>query len=140
MTMNKTESLLDKFNKMMGNEKELILLKGQFINPAKAKKKNSDDTYYTFGIKTLKKMGTDEYSQSFNTYQVIVPVERSKHYTDEQIKAFKNNEVLVLVESNCHIKRIGENGKVNNITLYLMDIMQTKEIIREIPDTKAVNL
>jgi len=138
--MSKNESLLEKFNSLMGEEKELILLKGQMINPSKRKKKDSEEVYYTFSLKTVKKMGEDEYSQGYNTYQIIVSVEKSKQFTDEQIKAMKNNEVLVLLETSCHIRKFGDNGRDNKITFYLVEIMQTKEIKREMPDIKAVNL
>jgi hypothetical protein len=137
----KSGDLLKKVDNLLGNEKELIILKGMFFSPAMAHTQQGNNPYYSFKLKVLKNTGSDEYGQSFNTYHVIMPSEVAKDFPQQAITAMKNNEVVCLCSANAQVKVLGEKKiNVNNISLYCHGLMMTREILRETTFQKAINL
>jgi hypothetical protein len=134
------ESLLKRMNRMMADEKELILLKGKMSQPKKMKT-DEDKIYYTFVLRVLKRLSSDEYGTTFNTYFCVVPTNVSCNMTDDDIKSMKDNEVICLLTANCRTKTL-TNSKVtvNNITLFVNDIVITRTIDNSINNSKVVNL
>ena len=141
----KNISLIAKINDLLGEEKELIVLKGKMFSPAEVKRQEDGAVYYTFKMKVLKAQNDDAYAQSFNTYFVVLPAEIAKRYTREQIQEFKNNEVIVLCSAKAGTraftrKDTGEQVTVNNINLYGIDIMFTRQIKKESENVKALRI
>lgn len=143
--MSNKNELMQKVDILLGAEKELLILKGMLLSPKVCTTKDSKQEYYTFMLKTIKAMSTDEYAQGYNTYHCIMPVETSKKYTKEEISGLKNNEVLCLCSANAHVKKFdkketGEEFTVNNITIYVNDLMLIRTIDNTRTVQKAINL
>lgn len=141
----KNESLLAKINDLLGEEKELIVLKGKLFSPAEVKRQEDQAIYYTFRLKVLKAANDDAYAQSFNTYFIIMPAEVAKRYTREQIREMKDNEVILLCSARAGTrefvnKNTGEKVTVNNISLYGLDIMFTRQIKKDSENAKALKI
>lgn len=137
----KVNEMLKKVDNLLGQEKELIVLKGMLFSPAMAHTQEGNHPYYSFKLKVLKNSGSDEYGQSFNTYYCIMPSEVAKGFTQQDITTMKNNEVICLCSANAQVKTLGEKKiSVNNISLYCHGIMMTRAINRETPYQKAINL
>jgi hypothetical protein len=140
--MNKKELKL-KLEGILGENKELHILKGKMINLQLVTTKDGKGSFYAFDLICVKKFSEDEYGQSFNKYHMVMPVELSKEYKQEDMAGMKNNEVLVVVNTNSQVKVINREGldpiKVNNISLYVIDIFKTKEICKAVAN-KVVNI
>ncbi|MEM4935347.1 MAG: hypothetical protein QXY78_05390 [Thermoplasmata archaeon] len=138
----KNGDYLEKVNNLLGEEKELIILKGKMFSPQLSKTQEGNETYYTFKLKCLKNISNDEYGSAFNTYYCVVPSAVSKDYTEKDFaETFKNNEVVVLCSANASTKTLGQNNVVvNNIRLYVTSIMLSREITGEKKIHKAINL
>lgn len=139
--MIKGNEFMKKVDGLLGQEKELIVLKGKLFAPQKASTKEGNETYYTFRLKTLKKSSNDEYGQSFNTYHCVMPTDVSKNYSEQDIQALKNNEVLCLCTFNASVKTLPNSGAVvNNITIFVNDVMLVRSIDSNMVVHKAINL
>ncbi|MEM0173433.1 MAG: hypothetical protein QXI16_02885 [Sulfolobaceae archaeon] len=142
MKIEKTE-FLEKVNNLLGEEKELLLLKGKMFSPQLSKTQESNETYYTFKLKCVKNISNDEYGSAFNTYYCVVPSIIAKEYTEKDFaERFKNNEVIVICSANASIKTLGQNNNmvVNNIRLYATNIILSKEITGEKKVKNTINL
>lgn len=120
--------------KALGKAKELHVMKGLLMNISKAAKQETGEVYYTFDLKVLKHFGEDEeYGQTYNLYNVIMPVEVAKHYNEADIKGFKDSEVLAVCSTRASVKRFppkedGSQNKCNNISLYLVSMDKTRQV------------
>lgn len=141
MKVEKTE-FLEKVNNLLGEEKELILLKGKMFSPQLSRTQEGNEVYYTFKLKCVKNISNDEYGSAFNTYYCVVPTAIAKDYTEEDFsERFKNNEVVVVCSANASVKTLGQNNMVvNNIRLYASSIVLSKEIISTKNIHKVINL
>lgn len=125
---------LEKLEIILNGSKENITVKGQVLSIMKCERKDTRDVYYTFVMKVLKSLSDDEYGQSFNTMNIVMPADYVKvnKITDESISAMKKNEVICILASDCHAKRItqsdGVTYYVNNINFYVVEMHQTKEL------------
>lgn len=133
-------NMLLKINDLLGSEKELVVLKGKLITPSKHKTADEKGIYYSFHLRTLKRLSTDEYGTTFNTYHCIVPVEVSKRYSDDEISSFKDNEVICLLSVNCRIKKLQGDVVVNNATFFVNDIVLIRNVDNTINNEKVINL
>ncbi|NTV91478.1 MAG: hypothetical protein HGA22_14150 [Clostridiales bacterium] len=116
-------SMVAKINAILGEESELIALKGKFFSPAEVAKKDGGEIYYTFKLRVPKGINEDKYNQSYNSYYLIMPAEISNRYTKDEITNFKNNEVIVLCTPRAGTrsfksKQTGDDITVNDITLF----------------------
>lgn len=113
--------------KALGEEKELHVMKGLFMSPMVAHKQTGE-AYYSFDLKVLKQFGDDdEYGQTYNLYNCIIPSDLAINYSSEDIKAFKDCEVIVLVTTKCSVKRVN-NNKFNNISLFVQSIELSRKV------------
>lgn len=137
--------VLEKVNAILGSENELIVLKGKMFMPMQHKRQEDNESYYTFRLKCIKRANDDTYSQAFNTYYCIMPVEVSKRFSQEDIRDMKDNEVICICSSRAIVKnfvnnKTGEQIAVNNINLYCVDIMMIREIKKEFEHGKTLKL
>ncbi|NMB98229.1 MAG: hypothetical protein GYA02_16750 [Clostridiaceae bacterium] len=142
MKIEKTE-FVEKVNNLLGEEKELILLKGKMFSPQLSRTQEGNEIYYTFKLKCVKNISNDEYGSAFNTYYCVVPSAVAKEYTEKDFaEKFKNNEVIVICSANASTKTLGQNNNmvVNNIRLYASSIILSKEIVADKKIHKAINL
>jgi hypothetical protein len=115
-------------------EKESIIVKGQILSIMKNERAENKAIYYTFVMKILKHLSNDEYGQSFNTINIVMPSEyvANNKITDEEMKDLKNNEVVCVLASDSHAKRMtGSNNTfyyVNNVNYYVIEMIKTKEL------------
>ena len=113
--------------KALGENKELHVMKGLFQSPGRHVK-TTGEIYYSFDLKTLKQYGADdEYGQTYNMYNCIIPSDMAMNFTDDDIKAFKDCEVIVICSTRCSIKR-GDKVKYNNISFYVQDIESSRKV------------
>lgn len=136
----KGNEMLKKVDTLLGTEKELIILKGKLTVPQKAATKADGEIYYTFRLKTLKRSSNDEYGQSFNTYQIVVPCDVAKNISESELSALKNNEVLCICQANANAKVLPNGAVVNNISLFVIDMMLSRSIDNVTILQKAINL
>lgn len=140
----KTE-VLEKFNEILGSETELVVLKGKMFMPMQHKRQEDNESYFTFRLKCIKRLNEDAYSQGYNTYYCIMPVDVAKRYTPEKIKAIKDNEVICICSPRAYVRnflnsKTGEQVAVNNINLYCIDIMMVRSIKKEYEQEKSLKL
>lgn len=113
--------------KALGEEKELHVMKGLFMSPMVATK-GTGEQYYSFDLKVLKQFGDDEeYGQTYNLYNCIIPSDLAMRFTSEDIKGFKDCEVLVLVTAKCSVKRVN-NNKFNNISFFVQHLELSRKV------------
>lgn len=125
---------LQKLQEMLGENKQMVLVKGQLLKPVAVPKKEGGDLYCTFILKQVKSFSDDEYSQGYNNFLCIMPSEIFSRYTREEIAAMKGNEVLAVLEISNIVRNLqGQQGPytVNNTTYYVHDITQTKTLKEE---------
>lgn len=144
------DSIMKKLTTVLGNETELIVIRGQLKNPQKVQKEDGSGYYYTFQLKSIRQSNPDEaYSQGYNTFYCIMSSNVAKTYTDEQMSGMKENEVIALCSLNARAKTTQYTEKTtgevvertyNNITLYISDLLQTRSIQKELTNKKAINL
>ncbi len=138
------QETIKKYQEMLGDKKQLLLIKGQLLNPVAVPKKDSGELYCTFNLKESKMYSQDEYGQAFNNYHCIIPADVFGQIGPDAITAMKGNEVIILVEASCFIKKLtGTTGQftVNNISLYVHDIALTKQLQQELhTPSKVVSL
>ena len=125
--------VLEKFNEILGTENELVVLKGKMFMPMQYKRQEDNESYFTFRLKCIKRANEDVYSQAYNTYYCIMPVEVSKRFTQEDIKEMKDNEVICICSPRAYVRtftnnKTGEQVAVNNVNLYCVDIMKVRQI------------
>lgn len=142
---NEKHSMIEKVNEILGDERELIVLKGKLYQPLQEHRKEDNQPYYSFKLKVIKKINDDMYSQGYNSYSCIMPVERSKQISTEEMRAMKDNEVICLCSARASVrsfanKTTGEQVTVNNINLYVVDLMFTREIKKEVAAGKALRI
>lgn len=112
----------------LGEEKELHVFKGLFMNPMVAQKQQTGEPYYSFDLKTLKQIGSDdEYGQSYNMYNCIIPSEISSQFSNESIKALKDCEVIVIATAKGSVRKVG-NSKFNNISLFVQHLELSRKV------------
>lgn len=112
----------------LGEEKELHVLKGLFMSPMIAQKQQTGEVYYSFDLKTLKQFGNDEeYGQTYNLYNCIIPSDYAIQFTNENIKAFKDCEVIVIATAKCSVRKVG-NNKFNNISLFVQHLELSRKV------------
>ncbi len=129
------QETIKKYQEILGDKKQFLIIKGQLLNPVAVPKKESGDLYCTFNLKESKMYSQDEYGQAFNNYHCIIPSDIFGQLGPESITAMKGNEVIVFVEASCFIKKLtGTTGQftVNNISLYVHDIALTKQLQSEL--------
>ena len=141
---NKSE-VLERFNEILGSETELIVLKGKMFMPMQHKRQEDNESYYTFRLKCIKKANEDAYSQAYNTYYIIMPVDVSRRFTSDEIKAMKDNEVICICSTRAYVRnfvnrKTGEQVSVNNINLYCVDLMLIRYINKEFDHGKTLKL
>ena len=124
---------MEYFKEVLGEERELHLLRGQITNPVILSKKDSSGHYLAFRLKTIRNINDDEYGQRNNNYQIIVPEERAKQITSEYFREVKGQEVLVMVDV-VNILRRSNSGPLcfNNTSYYLIDIIKTRDIKQKV--------
>ncbi len=136
--------VLEKFNNILGSETELIVLKGKMFMPMQHKRQEDSESYYTFRLKCIKKANEDAYSQAYNTYYCIMPVDVSKRFTSEDVKEMKDNEVICICSSRAFVRTFvnntGEQVAVNNINLYCIDLMKVREINKQFEKVKSLRI
>jgi len=137
--------VLEKFNEILGSENELVVLKGKMFMPMQYKRQEDNESYFTFRLKCIKRANEDAYSQAYNTYYCIMPVDVSKRYTQEDIKEMKDNEVICICSPRAYVRtfannKTGEQVAVNNVNLYCVDIMQVRKINKEFEQVKSLKL
>ena len=137
--------VLEKFNEILGSENELIVLKGKMFMPMQYKRQEDNESYFTFRLKCIKRANEDAYSQAYNTYYCIMPVDVSKRFTQEDIKEMKDNEVICICAPRAYVRtfvnnKTGEQVAVNNINLYCIDIMMVRQINKEFEQVKSLKL
>ena len=137
--------VLEKFNEILGSENELVVLKGKMFMPMQYKRQEDSESYYTFRLKCIKRANEDAYSQAYNTYYCIMPVEVSKKFTQEDIKEMKDNEVICICSPRAYVRtfannKTGEQVAVNNVNLYCVDIMKVRQINKEFEQVKSLKL
>ena len=141
--MRNTEVLV-KLDSLLGDGKQLIVLKGLMQNPGIRFTQEENKKYYEFDLKVLTTKGTDEYNTSYNRYHIIVPVEVAKQFTDDEIKSMKNNEIIVLVDSSCSVRNISKDREKpvfkNDLTLYVTDMQLIRHVEKAIENKKVINL
>lgn len=120
------------FKEILGNERELHVLRGQLLNPVIMTKKDSTGHYLAFRLKTIRSINDDEYGQRNNNYQIIVSEEKAKKITSEFFRNVKDQEVLVLVDV-VNMLRKSNNGPLyfNNVSYYLIDIIKIRDIVKK---------
>lgn len=138
-------SLTERINELMGNEKELIVLKGKLYSPTEEHKQETGEVYYTFRLKVIKNINDDEYGKNYNTYICIMPCDVSHKFSKQQIQDMKNNEVLALCSARAGVrtfmrKDTDEQVAVNNITLYVVELLNTRRINVEMAGAKSYKL
>lgn len=129
----KNEYVMEDLNKMLGEERELHILKGQLLNPVILSKKDGTGHYMSFRLKTLKQISDDEYSQRNNMFQIIVSEEKAKKFGSAYFKEVKDQEVIVLCDISNMTKKGNSGSPVyfNNVSYYLIDIMKTRDITQK---------
>lgn len=137
--------VLEKFNEILGSETELIVLKGKMFMPMQHKRQEDNESYFTFRLKCIKRANEDAYSQAYNTYYCIMPVEVSKRFTSEDVKEMKDNEVICICSPRAYVRtfvnnKTGEQVAVNNVNLYCIDIMMVRQINKEYEQVKSLKL
>lgn len=137
--------VLEKLNEILGSENELVVLKGKMFMPMQHKRQEDSESYFTFRLKCIKRGNEDAYSQAYNTYYCIMPVDVSKRFTLEQIKEIKDNEVICICSTRAYVRnflnnKTGEQVAVNNINLYCVDIMMVRQIKKEFEQEKSLKL
>lgn len=132
--------LLTKIDMLLADEKELIILKGKLTQPLKHTTNDGKGIYYTFQLRTLKKLSSDEYGTAFNTYHCVMPVDVAKRYSDDELSSCKDNEVLCILSANCRTKKLTNDVVVNNITFFVNDMVLTRTINNTITNSKVINL
>jgi|LSQX01.2.fsa_nt_gb hypothetical protein len=137
--------VLEKMNEILGSETELIVLKGKMFMPMQHKRQEDSESYYTFRLKCIKKANEDAYSQAYNTYYCIMPVDVSKKFTQEEIKEMKDNEVICICAPRAYVRtfvnnKTGEQVAVNNINLYCIDLMKVREINKQFEKVKSLRI
>lgn len=137
--------VLEKFNEILGSENELVVLKGKMFMPMQYKRQEDNESYFTFRLKCIKRANEDAYSQAYNTYYCIMPVDVSKRYTQEDLKEMKDNEVICLCAPRAYVRtfvnnKTGEQVAVNNVNLYCVDIMKVRQINKEFEQAKSLKL
>lgn len=142
--MSKEIKVLEKFNEILGSETELVVLKGKMFMPMQYKRQEDNESYFTFRLKCIKRANEDAYSQAYNTYYCIMPVDVSKRFTQEDIKEMKDNEVICICSPRAYVRTFvnntGEQVAVNNINLYCIDIMMVRQINKEFEQVKSLKL
>lgn len=143
--MSKEIKVLEKFNEILGSENELVVLKGKMFMPMQYKRQEDNESYFTFRLKCIKRANEDAYSQAYNTYYCIMPVDVSKRFTQEDIKEMKDNEVICICAPRAYVRtfvnnKTGEQVAVNNINLYCIDIMMVRQINKEFEQVKSLKL
>lgn len=137
--------VLEKFNEILGSENELVVLKGKMFMPMQYKRQEDNESYFTFRLKCIKRANEDAYSQAYNTYYCIMPVDVSKRFTSEDVKEMKDNEVICLCAPRAYVRtfinnKTGEQVAVNNVNLYCVDIMKVRQINKEFEQAKSLKL
>lgn len=137
--------VLEKFNEILGSENELVVLKGKMFMPMQYKRQEDNESYFTFRLKCIKRANEDAYSQAYNTYYCIMPVDVSKRFTSEDIKEMKDNEVICICSPRAYVRtfvnnKTGEQVAVNNVNLYCVDIMKVRQINKEFEQAKSLKL
>lgn len=137
--------VLEKFNEILGSENELVVLKGKMFMPMQYKRQEDNESYFTFRLKCIKRANEDAYSQAYNTYYCIMPVDVSKRFTSEDVKEMKDNEVICLCAPRAYVRtftnnKTGEQVAVNNVNLYCIDIMIVRQINKEFEQVKSLKL
>ena len=137
--------ILERLNEIMGEEKELIVLKGKMFMPMQHRRQEDSESYYTFRLKCIKRGNEDVYTQAYNTYYCIMPVDVAKRYTQEEIKGMKDNEVICICAPRAYVRnfvnsKTGEQVSVNNINLYCVDLMLIRQINKEFEHGRTLKL
>ena len=140
--MSKENSLLAKFEAILGDNGKLMVIKGRLMNITKDLKRDSKDEeyYYSADVKVMHP-GAEGYNSSFDMFHLIFPVAVSMAITDAEMIAMKNNEVIALVSPSCRVNTFkndepDENGEIkivkyNKCTFYVNDIMKTKDVEKQ---------
>jgi hypothetical protein len=133
---------MDNIIKILGDEKELHIFRGQIQAPVKNTNTNKE-TYYTFNLKTVTSAANDEYSTNSNVYHCVMPAEISKQYSDIQISELKDYEVIIIASMSARVKNFKKEDqtfKYNNINIFIQSIDKVRQIQRKDYTQRTVNL
>lgn len=114
-------------------QSEIVILRGQLMNPVACSTKGKGEKYYTFELKVLKRMSDDAYGVGFNMYHMVMPVDVSKQFNDTEIAGLKGSEIIATCELNARTKKLDSGAIVNNVSLYASEI----EFVRNISKVKG---
>jgi hypothetical protein len=127
-----------KINELLGEKKQLFIVRGQLLYPEQVQKQETGELYCTFTLKESKNFTEDEYGQAFNTYFCVIPAAVFGEIGSEKIKQMKGNEVTVSAEISNYIRRIktanGQSITVNNVSYYVHGLELSKQL-----NTRASN-
>lgn len=125
-----SEGFKEKVLELMGNEQDLLLIKGQLVRPELRQKKDGSGQYIVFEIRVVKDGGGSKYDLQFNQYSIIV-LSSDVQEMGPVIKQFKDSEVLAVVRPNARVRKGQNGGKFNNIDLYLDAIFLVEQLKKE---------
>lgn len=118
---------MQRFIEVMGDNEDLLLVKGQLLRPEPREKQDGTGYYIVFELKVVKE-SVNKYQSQFNSYAVIVPAADVKEIAP-LIKSMRNQEVLCVIRPSGRIRKGQQGGKYNSIDLYLEQIFLVRDLV-----------
>lgn len=132
-----TDEYLKKVNDLLGDEHDLILVKGE-LNKIDKCFKEDGSVYYMGDLRVLRNTNTgSEYDIKTSNYLCCFGSEfvLDAKLDDDKMKALKNNEVLLILNCLSNIKTIKskkdgveDSFKVDNVRFFVQDVLLTKKL------------
>lgn len=136
--------MLEKFKELLGDNSQLVLLKGQLRN-IERKAKDTGEIYYTADLRVPRLNSDDIYGTSFNIMNVCFSTEyvTANGLGDSHMKQLKDNEVILLISlvSSIFVNKNGDNiYKNNRVLFYVEDHMLSRSIEKHELKQKSYNI
>lgn len=121
----------DDFLKVLENNEDLLIVKGQLLRPEPRDKQDGTGYYIVFELKVVKEVKGSKYKTQFSSYSVIVPSTDVKQMAPV-IKQCKNCEVLAVIRPAARVRKGSSGGKFNSIDLYLDQLFLLDDLSSEV--------
>lgn len=135
---------MEKLISLLGENNQLVVMKGQLRNIEK-KVKDTGEVYYVGDLRVPRVSDDDVYSVGFNILNICFSnaYVSAKNITDAQMKQLKDNEVTVLLSlvSGIFVNKSGDNTYKNNrVLFYVEDHQLTRQVEQHNYKTKSYNI